>query len=117
MSKIADICDMIKEHLSSESDTAYTDRQMLRKIRDELDAYLVDDAVKVGQAYADNRKISVYDRTMAEMTLDEFADLNVRLVLINGETLCWCTSYGQLFPFGEREDAVDDMREFLSAEY
>lgn len=113
MNKIQEIYEMIYKHLSTQSDTAYTDRQMLHKVRDSIVEYIEDNKTK-NVGCCDNRQLTLYDKELGEMSIDTFADLSVKLVLINNTTVCWCTAYGQLYPFDKHDEAIRDMKDFLA---
>lgn len=114
MDKIQEIYEMICGHLTTQNDTAYTDRQVLIKVGESISDYITDSRTKITEGCCDNRCLTNYDKALGEMSLDTFADLNVKLVLINNTTVCWCTSYGQLYPFEKRDEAIRAMKDFLS---
>lgn len=43
--------------------------------------------------------MTLYDKTMKEMTAEKFAMLNVKPAVMNGSEMFYVTTSGQLFPF------------------
>lgn len=64
----------------------------------------------------DNRIITVYDKIVAGMTMEELAKLNVKMVLLNMDECWWMTSSGQLYPFAHKQLALQHELHYLSQE-
>lgn len=64
----------------------------------------------------DNRITTVYDKIVAGMTMQELANLNVKMVLLNLDECWWMTSSGQLYPFAHKQMALQHELHYLSQE-
>lgn len=47
-----------------------------------------------------------YEKIIAEMTPEKFAQISLKPVLINNSEMCYMTSSGQLFPFANAKEAL-----------
>ena len=50
---------------------------------------------------------TVYQVLMARMTPEQLTGLGVRLIQVNGSELFWMTSIGQLYPFSNKQVALE----------
>ena len=50
---------------------------------------------------------TVYHVLMARMTPQHMANINVQLVQVNSSELFWMTSVGQLYPFNNKQAALE----------
>ena len=106
MNKIVEISDMLKNHFADDCEAAFTDRELLLKIRESVDEYLEENKSVQGdvkQAEPSN----IYQMLMARMDPENLAGLGVRLVQINGAELFWMTSVGQLYAFNNKNAALE----------
>lgn len=62
--------------------------------------------------------MTLYEKTMKEMTAEKFAMLNVKPAVMNGNEMFYVTSSGQLFPFTSEglQNAVNYQFQILSQE-
>lgn len=60
--------------------------------------------------------MKLYQNIIASLTVEALADMNVRLVHINNEQLCWLTSNGVLFPYNQHSQALDFEFNYLNQE-
>lgn len=60
--------------------------------------------------------MTVYEKTMQEMTIEKFAVLSVKPTLLDGVDMYYVTSSGQLFPYTAegRQNAVNYQYQILS---
>lgn len=57
-----------------------------------------------------------YEKIMAEMTPEKFAQISLKPTLINNSEMCYMTSTGQLFPFSNVRDALEYEFRYLTME-
>lgn len=50
---------------------------------------------------------TIYQVIMARMTPEQLAGLGVQLIQVNGSELFWLTSIGQLYPFSNKQAALE----------
>ena len=108
MKKIVEISDMLKNHFADDCEAAFTDRELLVKVRDSVDKYLeesksVCDTQGVDVAPPSN----IYQVKMAKMTPQELASMGVQLISVNSSELYWVTSVGQLYAFNNKQAALE----------
>lgn len=62
--------------------------------------------------------MTLYDKTMKEMTAEKFAMLNVKPAVMNGSEMFYVTTSGQLFPFTNEglQNAVNYQFQILNQE-
>lgn len=62
--------------------------------------------------------MTLYEKTMKEMTAEKFAMLNVKPAVMNGNEMFYVTSSGQLFPFTSEglQNAVNYQFQILNQE-
>lgn len=51
--------------------------------------------------------MKLYQNIISNLTVEALVDMNVRLVHINNEQLCWLTSNGVLFPYNKHSEALN----------
>jgi hypothetical protein len=107
MNKIKDLEKKVHSHLTTKDDTAQTDRQLLVEVRKELKAYIEDNKVKPEAACEAAPPQTVYALKMSKMTMEEMATMGVQLITVNNSELFWVTSVGQLYPFDNRQKAIE----------
>lgn len=78
-----------------------------------------DNTVEEKQIPAENEKITtdvgveqappsnIYQVLMARMTPQQLANMGVQMVQVNGAELFWMTSVGQLYPFNNKQGALE----------
>lgn len=89
----------------------------LEDIRDTLVQYVKDNEVKSEEALcANDRCPTLYDKIVAELTPEELAKLNVKMVLLNMDECWWMTSSGQLYPFAHKQMALQHELHYLGQE-
>lgn len=62
--------------------------------------------------------MTLYEKTIKEMTIEKFALLNVKPAVLNGTEMFYVTSSGQLFPFTQEglQNAVNFQYQILNNE-
>ena len=62
--------------------------------------------------------MTLYEKTMKEMTAEKFAMLNVKPAVMNGNEMFYVTASGQLFPFTSEglQNAVNYQFQILNQE-
>lgn len=62
--------------------------------------------------------MTLYEKTMQEMTAEKFAMLNVKPAVMNGSEMFYVTTSGQLFPFTNEglQNAVNYQFQILNQE-
>lgn len=62
--------------------------------------------------------MTLYEKTMKEMTIEKFALLNVKPAVLNGAEMFYVTTSGQLFPFTQEglQNAVNFQYQILNKE-
>ena len=106
MNKIVEISDMLKNHFADDCEAAFTDRELLVKVRDAVDEYLEDNkSVENGVEQAPPSNI--YQLLMDRMTPQQLATLGVQLVQVNSTDLFWMTSVGHLYNFNNKQAALE----------
>lgn len=62
--------------------------------------------------------MTLYEKTIKEMTIEQFAQLSVRPAVMNGMDMYYVTTSGQLFPFNAEgfRSAVMYQQQILSQE-
>ena len=100
MKKFEEINNMLVEHLSTNDDTAYTDRGLLIKLRELMEEALEAEKTKsAAEAVEPQRPSNVYQAVLATMTPEKLANLGVKLIYVNNMELFWLTSVGKLYDF------------------
>lgn len=62
--------------------------------------------------------MTLYEKTIKEMTIEKFALLNVKPAVLNGAEMFYVTTSGQLFPFTQEglQNAVNFQYQILNNE-
>lgn len=107
MKKIKELEKKLVQHLATNDDAPQTDRQMLTEVCKELGAYIEDNKVKPEAACEASPPQTVYALKMSKMTMEEMATMGVQLITVNNSELFWVTSIGQLYPFNNRQKAIE----------
>ena len=116
MTRIEQMNKLLVDHLETDSDTAYTDRQLILKIRELVNEQLVDDHKIIStEAVEQAPPSSVYQVLMARMTPEELTTLGVKLISVNNSELFWVTSIGQLYPFNDKQSALEAEYNWLNS--
>lgn len=117
MKKFEEINELLVEHLTTNDDTAYTDRGLLVKLRELMEAALDDERTKpVTEGTEQAMPSNVYQAVMATMTPEKLANLGVKLIYVNDMELFWVTSVGKLYNFNAYKAALDAEYEWLMSE-
>ena len=116
MTRIEQMNKLLKDHLETDSDTAYTDRELLLKLRELVKAHMSDSKKKItAEAVEQAPPSSVYQIVMARMTPEELTNLGVKLISVNNSELFWVTSLGQLYPFTDKQSALEAEYNWLNS--
>jgi hypothetical protein len=116
MTRIEQMNKMLKDHLHTDSDTAYTDRELLMKLEAMVKAQIADNKKKVvAEAVEQAPPSTVFHVMMAKMTMGDLANLGVKLISVNNSELFWVTSIGQLYAFNDRNSALEAEYKWLNS--
>lgn len=108
MNKIEKIEKMLVDHFDTECEAAYTDRDLLVKVKEMITEYKEDAKTKDAEDGVEQAKPSnIYQVLMNRMTPQQLATLGVQLVQVNGSELFWMTSVGQLYAFNNKQVALE----------
>ena len=99
MKSLEELNKLLSDHLDTNDDTAYTDRQLLVELRKRAQVWLEDEKVKPDAGVERAKPATVYEMVVAAMTPDKLANLGVKLVSVNNSELFWVTTTGQLYQF------------------
>ena len=116
MTRIEQMNKLLVDHLETDSDTAYTDRQLILKIRELVNEQIVEDTKRIStDAVEQAPPSSVYQVLMARMTPEELTTLGVKLISVNNSELFWVTSIGQLYSFNDKQSALEAEYNWLNS--
>lgn len=108
MNKIEKIEKMLVDHFDTECEAAYTDRDLLVKVKEMITEYKEDAKTKAAEDATEQAEPSnIYQVLMARMTPEQLATLGVQLVQVNSTELFWMTSVGQLYAFNNKQAALE----------
>ena len=116
MTRIEQMNKLLKEHLETDSDTAYTDRELLMKLREMIKLQVAENKKKITtEAVEQAPPSNVYQIVMARMTPEELTNLGVKLISVNNSELFWVKSVGQLYPFNDKQSALTAEYQWLTS--
>ena len=108
MNKIEKIEKMLVDHFDTTCEAAYTDRDLLVKVKEMITEYKEDAKTKAAEDVAEQAKPSnIYQVKMAKMTPQEMTSMGVQLISVNNSELFWVTSVGQLYGFNNKQAALE----------
>ena len=106
MNKIEQIDELLTQHLQTEG-VRPEDREVMVKLQQLAKEYLEDNKVGDTEGIEQSKPSTVYETKLASMTIAEMANLGVKLISVNNDSLFWVTSFGQMYKFDERSKAFE----------
>lgn len=106
MNKIEQIDELLTQHLQTE-ELSEDCRGILTELQRLTKEYLEDNKLGDTESAGEASPSTVYESKMAHMTVEEMANLGVKLISVNGDSLYWVTSFGQMYKFSEKNMAFE----------
>jgi hypothetical protein len=106
MNKIEQIDELLTQHLQTEG-VRPEDREVMVALQQLAKEYLEDNKIMDTEGTERAKPGTVYEAKLASMTIAEMANLGVKLISVNGDSLFWVTSFGQMYKFQERDKAFE----------
>lgn len=106
MNKIEQINELLTKHLQTEG-LSEDCRNILTELQSLTKECLKDSEFGDTKPAGEASPSTVYESKMASMTVEEMANLGVKLISVNGDSLYWVTSVGQLYKFSEKNIAFE----------
>lgn len=106
MNKIEQIDELLTQHLQTDG-VRPEDREVMVKLQQLAKEYLEDNKTMDTEGTEQTKPGTVYETKLASMSIAEMANLGVKLISVNNDSLFWVTSFGQMYKFDERGKAFE----------
>ena len=116
MKALEEIIELLSDHLDTNDDTVYTDRELLIELRKRVESALEADRVDVGICVEQAEPATVYEVVKAGLTPQKLTNLGVKLIYVNNRELFWVTTAGRLYEFKAYEQALQDEYNWLMSD-